>query len=170
MVPKDRASGLDEFVCGVNSPVELPSDVPSASVWNIDGYSGRRTSIYAFITWRPTIAVGNNSVVHWLGVRVIHLYLVHEPIVVSVAFFLHATNPFYVALIAVPLSLLAAEVFFRMVERPSHRLAGLAGRVVADRVRSADEDVIADAKPTQNCLMTGIGDTCAWPILRLPYV
>ncbi|MEJ1192821.1 acyltransferase family protein [Pseudarthrobacter sp. CCNWLW207] len=109
---------------------QLPVFIATASI-------GGALLIFAFIAWSPTIAIGNNSVVHWLGIRSFSLYLVHEPIVVSVAFLLHATNPLYVALIAFPLSLLAAEVFFRLVERPSQRLAGGAGQVVTDRMRSA---------------------------------
>lgn len=99
--------------------------------------------IYAFIAWPPTIAMGNNFLVHWLGMRSFSLYLVHEPILVSVAFFLHATNPLHVSLFAVPVSLLAAEVFFRLVERPSHRLAGLIGRAVTNRGRRRAEVAIA---------------------------
>lgn len=89
--------------------------------------------LFAFIAWQPTVALGSNSVIQWLGVRSFSLYLIHEPIVVSIVFFLHATNPVQVALFAVPLSLLAGEVFFRSVERPSHRLAGLVGRAVTNR-------------------------------------
>lgn len=99
--------------------------------------------IFAFIAWQPTIALGNNFLIHWLGIRSFSLYLVHEPIVLSVTFALRSSNPFDVALFAVPLSLLAAEVFFRLVEHPSHRLAGLVGRTVTDRARRRKEAVIA---------------------------
>lgn len=99
--------------------------------------------VFIFIGSKAAITLGSNSLVHWLGVRSFSLYLVHEPIVVSVAFSLHMTNPFLVGLIAVPLSLLAAEVFFRLVEEPSHRLAGLVGRTVTDRVRRKEEVSIA---------------------------
>ncbi len=107
--------------------------------------------IFVFISWSPTITIGNSSLVHWFGIRSFSLYLVHEPIVVSVAYFLHATNPFYLALIAIPLSLLAAETFFRLVERPSHWLAGAAGRVVTDRVRSTDAGATAQTLADKRC-------------------
>lgn len=115
---------------------QLPIFIATASI-------GGALLIFAFIGWSPTIAIGNNSVIHWLGIRSFSLYLVHEPIVVSVVFLLHATNPLYVALIAFPLSLLAAESFFRLVERPSQRLAGGAGQIVADRMRSAKAAAVA---------------------------
>lgn len=59
----------------------------------------------------------------WLGTRSFSLYLVHEPIVVSTAVFLGAG--FSAALgiaIAIPTSLVIAELFHRVVERPSQRL------------------------------------------------
>lgn len=95
--------------------------------------------LFAFIGCRAVINLGNNSLVHWLGTRSFSLYLVHEPIVVSIVFSLQATNPLQVAAYAVPLSLLAAEIFFRLVEQPSHRLASLAGKVMADRPRRPQE-------------------------------
>lgn len=95
--------------------------------------------LFAFIGCRAVIGLGNNSLVHWLGTRSFSLYLVHEPIVLSIVFSLQATNPFQVAAYAVPLSLLAAEIFFRLVERPSHRLASLAGKAAAGRARRPQE-------------------------------
>lgn len=116
--------------------LQLPATIPLAAV-------GGALLLFAFVGCKAAITLGNNSLVHWLGVRSFSLYLVHEPIVVSVALSLHATNPFQVALFAVPLSLLAAEIFFRVVERPSHRFAGAAGRVVTDRLRRAEQGMSA---------------------------
>lgn len=104
--------------------------------------TGGALLLFAFIGCRAAINLGNNSLVHWLGTRSFSLYLVHEPIVLSVVFSLQATNPFQVAACAVPASLVGAEIFFRLVERPSHRLAHLAGRVVADRMGSGEKCVI----------------------------
>lgn len=74
-------------------------------------------------------SVGEHPVPRWLGKRSFSLYLVHEPIVVSVAYLLHATtDPVSVLLISVPLCLVAAEIFGRFIEMPSHRLARSVGR------------------------------------------
>jgi peptidoglycan/LPS O-acetylase OafA/YrhL len=89
--------------------------------------------IFAFTSWRPALALGKNPLIIWLGLRSFSLYLVHEPIVLSITFALRSSDPVQVALLALPISFLATEVFFRLVERPSHRLAGLVGRVVTDR-------------------------------------
>lgn len=99
--------------------------------------------LFAFIACKSAIALGNQSLVRWLGTRSFSLYLVHEPIVVSAVFWLHATNPFQVLVIATPLSLLVAEIFFRLVERPSQRLAGAAGLAFTERVGSAKADRLA---------------------------
>ena len=64
----------------------------------------------------------------WLGTRSYSLYLVHEPIVVSVAFLLGAPGWALLAIVGVPLALAATEAFFWLVERPSHSLARRSAR------------------------------------------
>jgi peptidoglycan/LPS O-acetylase OafA/YrhL len=65
----------------------------------------------------------------WAGRRSFSLYLVHEPIVVSIAFLAGAgtLGPGPLMLLAVPVALLTAEGFFRLVERPSLRLSRAIG-------------------------------------------
>jgi peptidoglycan/LPS O-acetylase OafA/YrhL len=73
-------------------------------------------------------------VLQWLGSRSFSLYLVHEPIVVACAFTVGRSAPWITAAVAVPSALVIAELFFRFVERPSHRLArSLAKRVPVSR-------------------------------------
>lgn len=70
--------------------------------------------------------------VRWAGRRSFSLYLIHEPIVVALAFTLRdAMTPLLLFALAVPLALLAADLFFRAVEHPSHRLSRWAGRAVS---------------------------------------
>jgi peptidoglycan/LPS O-acetylase OafA/YrhL len=66
----------------------------------------------------------------WAGRRSFSLYLVHEPIVVTIAFLAGAgtLGPGALVLLAVPAALLAAEGFFRLVERPSLQLSRAIGR------------------------------------------
>jgi len=62
--------------------------------------------------------------VQWLGKRSFSLYLVHEPIVVSLALLLGPRwqgAPLLV--VALPASLLAAHLFYLAVEAPAHRFA-----------------------------------------------
>jgi peptidoglycan/LPS O-acetylase OafA/YrhL len=63
--------------------------------------------------------------VQWLGSRSFSLYLVHEPLVVAVALLAGSSMALW-GLLGLPmlaLVLVAAEVFHRFVERPSHRFA-----------------------------------------------
>ncbi len=66
--------------------------------------------------------------VQWPGVRSFSLYLVHEPIVVSIALLLGPKWVPLTVLIGVPLSLVATQLFYYSVERPSHRLSRHIGR------------------------------------------
>jgi peptidoglycan/LPS O-acetylase OafA/YrhL len=81
--------------------------------------------VFAAMAWGAARTTLERPVVRWLGRRSFSLYLVHEPIVVTLAFLTHArlATPFFAAL-AIPVSLLAAELFYRTVEGPAHRLAG----------------------------------------------
>ena len=55
----------------------------------------------------------------WLGSRSFSIYLVHEPIIVSIAIVgAGELSPWWTLPIALPASLIVAEVFFRVVERP----------------------------------------------------
>jgi peptidoglycan/LPS O-acetylase OafA/YrhL len=88
--------------------------------------------------WRGAQGPLTTPVMQWLGSRSFSLYLVHLPVVATVALLLGGTPPLLLALggsllVTLPLT----EVFYRLVERPSHRVARRAGRAVAARVRSA---------------------------------
>jgi peptidoglycan/LPS O-acetylase OafA/YrhL len=74
---------------------------------------------------RPTI--------QWLGRRSYSLYLVHEPIVVALAFALGGPSFWLLAPVATVVSLLAAALFHRVVERPSQQLARAAAAQIATR-------------------------------------
>jgi peptidoglycan/LPS O-acetylase OafA/YrhL len=73
----------------------------------------------------------------WTGTRSYTLYLVHEPVLVGIAFALGGAPEFpLLALVAIPAVLLVTEGFYRTVERPSHELARRSGAFVA-RLRRA---------------------------------
>lgn len=85
--------------------------------------------VWLFASTADGARTGAQPVIRWLGVRSFSLYLVHEPIVVTVAYLLDGTtNAALVLLLALPLALLAAELFGKLCEMPSHRLAQLVGR------------------------------------------
>jgi len=82
-----------------------------------------------------------------IGKRSFTLYLVHEPIVVAAAFALGG-RPSVIVLAAVSLPVIAivTEVFYRYVERPTHRLArslGTWSQDVVTRFQHTAESVLA---------------------------
>lgn len=89
----------------------------------------------------------------WLGSRSFSLYLTHFPIVLALAFGLGRPGLPTLAATAIPLSLLAAELFHRAVERPCHRLAR---RATAD-VGKDDEGGATTRRPRQGATQLGRG-------------
>jgi peptidoglycan/LPS O-acetylase OafA/YrhL len=66
-----------------------------------------------------------------VGRRSYSLYLVHEPLVVAMAFALGGRPSLPLLLVtALPVVAIVTELFYRLVERPSHRWARLAGQRV----------------------------------------
>ncbi|WEG10475.1 acyltransferase [Microbacterium horticulturae] len=74
----------------------------------------------SLLSWRP---------IGWLGTISFSLYLVHEPFVLLMASATGASR--WTLLTAVPLALVAAWLFWRVVERPAHKLS----RGVRERAR-----------------------------------
>lgn len=84
------------------------------------------------IGWPAAQRVLASRIGRWLATISFSLYLVHEPIVVSFAFLLPASLTWLVPIVAIPVCLVVAVLFQRVIEGPSHRLA----QAVAARMRS----------------------------------
>jgi len=89
--------------------------------------------------WPAAVRLLTTRTAAWLGTVSFSLYLVHEPLVVALAFLLDDGPLVLVGLLALPLSLGYGWLFYRWVERPSHRLAN---RVGAGRPRRPSEEAI----------------------------
>lgn len=89
---------------------------------------GGAVLVFIFIGSKLATNFGKSPAVQWLGTRSFSLYLIHEPVVMAVAFGLKITDPLLVMAIAMPTSLVMAELFFCLVERPCHRLSVIVGR------------------------------------------
>jgi peptidoglycan/LPS O-acetylase OafA/YrhL len=91
--------------------------------------AGACLAIFLLIGWTSAQRQFERSVPKWLGSRSFSLYLVHEPVVVSVALLLGGRpNLVLFAILVVPASLGIAEIFYRLIESRSHRLARHVGR------------------------------------------
>jgi peptidoglycan/LPS O-acetylase OafA/YrhL len=88
-------------------------------------------TVFLFAYWLSARRLGEANATQWLGTRSFSLYLVHEPIVVSIALLLGGRpNPFLMLALALPASLLGSDLFYRAVEGPSHRASQAVGRIV----------------------------------------
>ncbi|WP_406636675.1 acyltransferase family protein [Pseudarthrobacter quantipunctorum] len=76
--------------------------------------------------------------VTWLGTISFSLYLVHEPIIVTLGLLLSPAAPWLAVTLSWPISLIVAWGFYVTVERRSHKLAKVVGRVAAERLRPAE--------------------------------
>lgn len=88
---------------------------------------GAAMLVFSFVGWQPVINFGRRSSVRWLGQRSFSLYLVHEPVILAIVFAGGSINPFLLTPFAIPLSLVVAELFFRLIEQPSHKLSAATG-------------------------------------------
>ncbi|HEY2766760.1 MAG TPA: acyltransferase [Solirubrobacteraceae bacterium] len=85
---------------------------------------GACLAVLAALTLRTFRGFLESAPMQWTGKRSYSLYLVHEPLVVALAFALGGRpSPVLFVVLAAPLALSAAAAFFACVESPSHRLA-----------------------------------------------
>lgn len=76
----------------------------------------------------------NNPVLGWLGSRSFSLYLVHEPILVSLAFALGVSNVGITWMIAAVLVPVVTEVFYSLIEKPSISMSKWSAVVVTELI------------------------------------
>ncbi|MDQ1054957.1 peptidoglycan/LPS O-acetylase OafA/YrhL [Arthrobacter sp. SORGH_AS 212] len=84
---------------------------------------GASVLIFASMYWKPLKTSLESAPAQWLGKISFSLYLVHEPIIVTLGYIMGDQFAPLAAFLGFVLSLLLAPLFFLLVERPSHRLA-----------------------------------------------
>ncbi|WP_166375880.1 acyltransferase family protein [Aeromicrobium phragmitis] len=107
-----------------------PILAPSAGTTALTGVLvvlGSGILVAAAVHARPLVRMLELRPVLWLGGISFSLYLIHEPIIIAAAELLGPDRGPYVLPIALAVSIPAAAVFFRLVERPSHRFAKRVG-------------------------------------------
>jgi peptidoglycan/LPS O-acetylase OafA/YrhL len=88
--------------------------------------------------WRPFESLLTIAPIRWLGRVSFSLYLVHVPILLAFADVFGHDWLLTIA-VAIPVSLVVAELFARFVEQPAHRLSKRVGAAVSARVRVAQD-------------------------------
>jgi peptidoglycan/LPS O-acetylase OafA/YrhL len=84
---------------------------------------GAAMIIFSAMYWRPLTSALEGAPAQWLGKVSFSLYLIHEPILVTLGYLMGSQNAPWAAAAGLTISLLLAPLFFRWIERPSHRLA-----------------------------------------------
>ncbi|HEY5194086.1 MAG TPA: acyltransferase [Solirubrobacteraceae bacterium] len=115
-----RVALLIACACGLTADWWLPGSGVDAVLLA----AGACMSVLAALVVEPLAELLCSRPMQWTGKRSYSLYLVHEPLVVALAFALggRSSAVLFVPL-AVVLSLAACAGFFRLVEYPSHRFA-----------------------------------------------
>jgi peptidoglycan/LPS O-acetylase OafA/YrhL len=87
--------------------------------------------LFAVLHWRAAELATESRPALWLGRRSFSLYLIHEPVLVTLTFALGAQLPLPVMVVlGLPACVVAAAGFFHLFERPSHRLSRWVGHRV----------------------------------------
>ena len=96
---------------------------------------GATLIVLLFVSCGSAKRLGDTAVAQWLGRVSFSLYLVHLPIILAGVTLLRSVSLPLALAVSVAASFVAAELFYRYVEQPSHRLSMAAGRAVARRTQ-----------------------------------
>jgi len=96
---------------------------------------GATLIVLLFISCGSAKRLGDTAAAQWLGRVSFSLYLVHLPIILAGVTLLRSVSLPLALAVSVAASLGIAELFYRFVEQPSHRLSMAVGRAVGRRIR-----------------------------------
>ncbi|MEQ4519568.1 acyltransferase [Pseudarthrobacter sp. B907] len=124
---------------------------------------GATLIVLVFLLCGSAKKLGDTAAAQWLGRVSFSLYLVHLPITLAgVTLLRHVSLPLALA-VSVAASLVAAELFYRYVERPAHRLSIAAGRAVERRVRLRAGDATVAEASVESPAGPGVGREAETP-------
>lgn len=119
----------------ISRPIVVSSSTLGQALWGLSGI-GAAGLIIAAIGSPLARRLLEVPPVLWLGRVSFSLYLVHAPILATLAFAFGDDHWWLVGIVGIPLSLLVAAGFFLVVEQPSHGLARRVGRTVQSGVEA----------------------------------
>jgi peptidoglycan/LPS O-acetylase OafA/YrhL len=97
-------------------------------------FVGASVIVAVAFLWRPFEAALTIAPIRWLGRVSFSLYLVHVPIILAAANIFGRGHWLMTIAVAIPVSLVVAELFARFVEQPAHRLSKRVGSAVSARL------------------------------------
>jgi peptidoglycan/LPS O-acetylase OafA/YrhL len=98
--------------------------------------AGATTLVLVSFLWRPAQSVLTIAPMRWLGRVSFSLYLVHVPILIAVANVFGAGQWVPTVAVTLPVALVLAELFYRFVELPAHKLSKRVGATASVNLRS----------------------------------
>ncbi len=111
---------------------------------------GATLIVLLFISCGSAKRLGDTAAAQWLGRVSFSLYLVHLPIILAGVTLLRSVSLPMALAVSVAASFAIAELFFRYVEQPAHRLSMAVGRAVGRRIRrDAPADSPAIPQPAE---------------------
>lgn len=116
-------------------PIAAPGSVLGRSMWGLAGV-GASLIIICAMGWPGLRGMLERRVPQWLGRVSYSLYLIHVPLLATLAYLWGSEQWALVAAVGLPASMLLAAAFHRIAEAPAHRLARMVGSAVSPRVRS----------------------------------
>ena len=119
--------------------------------------------VLLFVSWDPAKRLGDTAVAQWLGRVSFSLYLVHLPIILAGVTLLRSVSLPLALAASVAASFVAAELFYRYVEQPAHRLSTAAGRAVGRRTSPAPKGSPAIRQPAEATSPPGVPELAGSP-------
>lgn len=126
-------------------PIAAPGSFAGRSLWGFAGV-GAALIIIVAMGWPRLRGLLERRASQWLGRMSYSLYLVHVPVIATLAYLWGSEHWVLVTLVGLPASLLLAALFHRVVEAPAHRLAKFVGGALSRRARSVVRAVVPAAQ------------------------
>ena len=102
---------------------------------------GATLIVLLFVSCRSAKRLGDTAAAQWLGRVSFSLYLVHLPIILAGVTLLRSVSLPLALAVSVAAAFVIAELFYRYVEQPAHRLSMAVGSAVGRRSRSGVPDL-----------------------------
>ncbi|MDN4645519.1 acyltransferase family protein [Arthrobacter sp. PsM3] len=127
--------------------------------------AGATLIVLLFVSCRSAKRLGDTAIAQWLGRVSFSLYLVHLPIILAGVTLLRSVSLPLALAVSVAAAFVIAELFYRYVEQPAHRLSMAVGRAVGRRSRSDASDIPGapaapdrlDSPPVRDLVEAGSG-------------
>lgn len=120
----------------LSRPFAEPGTIAGRMMWGLAAI-GATLLIIVAMGWPSIRNLLERPSTQWLGRVSYSLYLVHAPLIGTLAFLWGSENWALVAAVGIPASLVLAGLFHRIIEAPAHRLSRFIGGAVARRTASS---------------------------------